>query len=134
MRTRLFLILFCSVFLVTITSRTISAGECALIIGIDKYPLIGNPLNNAVSDATGVANKLKEIGFAAENVELQTDVDLDAMEDAFEACLTMMQNSKNRISKSCLTIWASHNKPQRASWARKTKAPARLPPIKKAVV
>ena len=93
MRTRLFLILFCCVYLISIASRPAISGEYALIIGIDKYPLISNPLNNAVNDARGLASKLKEIGFGADNIELQTDVDLDAMEDAFSVFLTKLEKA-----------------------------------------
>ena len=91
MRTRNFLILFCAICLTMVVSRPASAGEYALIIGIDKYPHISNPLNNAVNDATGLASKLKEIGFGADNVDLQTDVDLEAMEEAFQAFLTKLE-------------------------------------------
>ncbi len=93
MRTRLFLMLFCCFYLISIAARPAFAGEYALIIGIDKYPLISNPLNNAVNDAKGLASKLKEIGFAADNIDLQTDVDLDAMEEAFSAFLTKLETA-----------------------------------------
>ena len=93
MRTRLFLILFCCFYLMSIASRPAISGEYALIIGIDKYPLISNPLNNAVNDARGLASKLKEIGFGADNIDLQTDVDLDAMEESFSTFLTKLEKA-----------------------------------------
>ena len=91
MHNRIFILLFCCIHLFVCQGNPANAGEYALVVGIDKYPFIGNPLNNAVSDASAVANKLKEIGYGEDNVSLKTDADLGEMEDAFEAFLAKLQ-------------------------------------------